>query len=749
MAALVIGAGLVTAGGPQAWPNRLFTGESIAAMLLRWLVPLVALAVIVTDLATIDLFSHFSRALGSALNTSISVAVALLVVSYLGRVIGGRLERAHASLHESEQRFTRVFKAVPAGLALSRRDDGRFLEINDAFERMYGYSRDEVIGRRSTDLGLWIDPEEREAYVRRVNVAGGDTRSEELHLRAKDGRAVAAQTAAQIVEFQGQEALLSSFIDVTEQRQAEDALRLSERKVRHHFPREPGGPLRDRLRHRAPGRGQRPIPDARGRVVARPDPREDPRGAGHLRAPRTGNVSSSGPSRPGVTKGLIAPVRRLDGEPRTVELSLSTYEVEGKKYILASTLDVTDRLRAEREARAELAERRRVQRRLDLSLQAGGIGVWELDLETRRFQADEALTEIYGITRTGDGMDWRTWAERVHEDDLAQVTEQLARIEAGQPETFADFRVVRPDGTLRYVHGAAALLPADDERSARIVGVNIDVTSQKLTELELRKHQEGLEALVATRTAELRAAKEAAEGASRAKGAFLAHMSHEIRTPMNAILGYAQLLQVDGSLDAAQRRKVRAIHTSGDHLLGLLNDILEMSRIEAGRQTLSVQPFDLPALLDGVQSMFTELTSQRGLRFRVESRSRSGARRPERPREDPAGPDQPSGQRDQVHRPRRDRGARQLARSRRGPVPGDHRGRGHRTGDPGGGARADLHRVRAGGGRQTEERHRAGPDDQPQRGPAPGRRSDGLEHRRPGEHLHLHVHRDPRSRLAH
>jgi signal transduction histidine kinase/FixJ family two-component response regulator len=123
---------------------------------------------------------------------------------------------------------------------------------------------------------------------------------------------------------------------------------------------------------------------------------------------------------------------------------------------------------------------------------------------------------------------------------------------------------------------------------------------------------------IAALTADLRKAKEAAESASRAKGAFLAHMSHEIRTPMNAILGYAQLLQVDAALDKHQRRKVTAIHTSGDHLLGLLNDVLEMSRIEAGRMTLSAQPFDLHALLDSVRSMFTELTSQRGLRFAVQ-----------------------------------------------------------------------------------------------------------------------------------
>jgi len=614
--ALVIGTGLVTAAGPHAWPNDVFIGDSISAVMLRWLIPLVALAVLVTDLATVNLFARFSHALGSALNTAISLLVSLVVISYLSRAIGARLEGVNASLRASEQRFTRVFKSVPAGLVITRLDDGRFIEVNDAFERIYGYSREEVVGQRSTDLGLWIDPADRAAYVSRVG-AEGVPPTREFNMRAKDGRPLIVQMSSLVVDFYDERALLGCFIDVTEQRQAEEALRLSERKFGTIFRESPvalsvtefdtgrmvevnapylelvGASSRDQILGKTLGELGITSAEVRERLVL-------------------------APIQAGRTKGLIAPVRRLDGEPRTVELSLSIYAVDGKRFILASTLDVTDRLRAEREARAELAERRRVQRRLDLALGADGIGVWELDTVSRRFDADQMLSELYDVSLDEDGtVSWDTWASRVHPDDLPGAVEQITRVEGGQPEAFVDFRVVRPDGTVRHVHGAAAALPADGERPARIVGVNVDVTSRKLVELELRKHQEGLEALVATRTAELRAAKEAAESASRAKGVFLAHMSHEIRTPMNAILGYAQLLQVDGSLDPAQRRKVAAIHTSGDHLLGLLNDILEMSRIEAGRLTLSVEPFDLLVLLDAVQSMFTELTSQRGLQFQV------------------------------------------------------------------------------------------------------------------------------------
>jgi PAS domain S-box-containing protein len=110
-------------------------------------------------------------------------------------------------------------------------------------------------------------------------------------------------------------------------------------------------------------------------------------------------------------------------------------------------------------------------------------------------------------------------------------------------------------------------------------------------------------------------AKREAESANRAKSTFLANMSHEIRTPMNAILGFAQILQRDGSLDSRQRDAVKTIETSGNHLLELINSILDISKIEAGRIDLISTDFNLNSLIEGLAIMFRGRCESKGLKF--------------------------------------------------------------------------------------------------------------------------------------
>jgi signal transduction histidine kinase/DNA-binding response OmpR family regulator len=120
-------------------------------------------------------------------------------------------------------------------------------------------------------------------------------------------------------------------------------------------------------------------------------------------------------------------------------------------------------------------------------------------------------------------------------------------------------------------------------------------------------------------------ANEEAENANRAKSVFLANMSHEIRTPMNAILGYAQILGGDAQLDGRQRKAVETIGRSGEHLLGLIDNVLDLSKIEAGRDELNPAPFDLQGLIEGLAAMFELRCQQQGLAWRLQADLPAGA----------------------------------------------------------------------------------------------------------------------------
>ncbi|MFM7407380.1 MAG: PAS domain S-box protein [Cuspidothrix sp.] len=236
-------------------------------------------------------------------------------------------------------------------------------------------------------------------------------------------------------------------------------------------------------------------------------------------------------------------------------------------------IDVSDRKNAEQKLQ-ELSER------LELAIQSAQIGIWEFDFSNNRLFWDERMLSLYGISSENFSGKYADWFQCIHPDDQDWVQQAERQAHQGSRECRVEFRIIRPDGTIRFIDSYAFIQRNAQGEILRTIGLNIDITDRKQAELQLQRINEEL------------------IKATRLKDEFLANMSHELRTPLNAILGMTEILQEEifGDLNDRQLQSLQTIEKSSNHLLELINDILDVAKIEAGQIKLSCQPCNIEAL---------------------------------------------------------------------------------------------------------------------------------------------------------
>ena len=234
--------------------------------------------------------------------------------------------------------------------------------------------------------------------------------------------------------------------------------------------------------------------------------------------------------------------------------------------------------------------------RLKLATEAADIGVWSWDFIDNKLTWDDRLCSFYELTAAEreKGLYYDLWESRIHPSDRERSEKLLALARSNNTPYHDSFRILMPDGRIRYIQSSATNEHDDSGIALRMVGVNRDVTLER--ELE----------------AQLRAAKDAAESANQAKSLFLANISHEIRTPMNAVIGLTQLT-LETELTTRQRHYLKTVQNSANALLHLINDILDLSKIEAGQMEMRAEPFAMNTLLGEVIDLFADAFKEKGL----------------------------------------------------------------------------------------------------------------------------------------
>jgi PAS domain S-box-containing protein len=499
---------------------------------------------------------------------------------------------------EQPEDFARLFERLPIG-AYRSTPEGRQLRANLALARLNGYdSPAEQVARVHDIAAEWYVQPGRRAEFMALLERDGEVRgfvSEVFRHRTREriwvseNAYVVRDTAGRALYYEG------TVEEVTGQVSAREALRASEENLRLIAAHVPGALYRIRLH--ADGRREIDFVSEGVRALLGIDPAEATRDFGRIgsfRHPEDRErvrAEVEAANRDGLSLLTEYRVVLADGREKWIQQTSSPAAgAEGARVRVGVMLDISARRQAEAQLRAS-------EQRWKLALESTGDGVWDVNLATGEEQFSLRTLQMYGfepgdLERRGETLDGRT-----HPDDVPAMLQARADHLAGRAPSYVNEHRVRcQDGSWKWVLSRGMVIERDAAgRPLRMIGTHTDITERREAEA-------------------LRLARDRAESASRATTAFLSRVSHELRTPLNAILGFAQLLQMEAGdaggapgttrgLSERQRGYLRQVLASGEHLLALVDDILDLSSVQTGQLPMQLEALPLRPVVEEVYAM--------------------------------------------------------------------------------------------------------------------------------------------------
>ncbi|MBI4741455.1 MAG: PAS domain S-box protein [Betaproteobacteria bacterium] len=514
-------------------------------------------------------------------------------------------ERLHteAALAESRNLLKAIIDTSPMRVFWKDKNL-RYLGCNPAFARDAGMgSPDDLVGKDDFQMGWVAQADLYRADDRRVMESGVPVLSYDEPQTTPGGRLIWLRTSKVPLRDESGATIgvLGIYEDVTEHKRAEKALR-DESELRRQmmeslpgvfYVYDEGGRFLMWNRNLEQIAGRLPEELARVHPLDLFDAPDKPRVAECMRS-----AFESGQS------ALEADMLSKDGSKTSLYLTGHRQDIGGRPVVIGTGIDISGRKQAEDALR-----------KLSLAVEQSTHSIMITDLGGRLEYVNDSFVQSTGYSREeAVGQN-----PRILQSGMTprQTYIDLWEAVTGGKDWSGEFVNRRKDGRMFLEFARISPVRQANGEITHFLAIKEDITERKQIAIELEQHRNHLEELVVSRTVELSAAKEAAEAASRAKSTFLANMSHEIRTPMNAIIGLNHLL-VKEIKTPREHGQLLKVGDAAQHLLSVINHILDLSKIEAGRMVLEKSDFSPARVVDHALSMFGERASAKGLRLRKE-----------------------------------------------------------------------------------------------------------------------------------
>ncbi|MDQ2653617.1 MAG: PAS domain S-box protein [Chloroflexota bacterium] len=481
----------------------------------------------------------------------------------------------------------RLMRSSPLGIVVTRAADGRILDVNDAFLRLARYDRAEVMGRTTLDLGIWGDPERRKAMTAALD---GSTplRDFELPLVTSTGEVRQVLASIEPVDLDGTPCLLAHLFDITERRQLEERLKVRERRFHAIFDNTfqftgllaTDGALLEVNQTALDFAGLAPED-----VIGRPfweipwwihSAQTQERLRAVVRQAAQGKFIR-----------YEVDLRGKGGAVARIDFSLKPLRDESGQvtYLIPEGRDITD----VRTAEAALLES---EERFRNAFELSPIGIALVAPNGRWLEVNRALCEILGYSEAE--LRERTFQDITHPDDLDADLALVQRLYAGEiPSYQMEKRYFRKDGDTIWVLLTASLMHAADGTATSALAQVMDITARKQADREIE------------RALELQlAANSELERLGQAQRNFLSVFTHDFRTPLTCILGYSEVLQERREVADRAAEFAGIIADNARRLNRMVDDLLDLDRLEAGKTPIRRQPVDLGSVLSEVATLF-------------------------------------------------------------------------------------------------------------------------------------------------